>query len=204
LYRHSITVAFLSKKPKKETPDPFAEIRVTIFSKLPKNRLLIRKTLLEAVCRLAWTFISIRMAVAQHTVTWYVPTDKEYEVYLPKSSKMVVLTGFEYNVKVPDEEAIEYIAMSVFPYFNFVSNPELYIRMVAENIDKYLNYPIYYAVFYDANGLPKREFNNWEIRHYVSPQSASFTRASWLRGEEDLYDYNYWRSIFMGLMAEVE
>ncbi|HDJ96622.1 MAG TPA: hypothetical protein ENG45_00940 [Candidatus Aenigmarchaeota archaeon] len=202
LYRHSITVEFLARRPKKETPTPFAELRVVIFTKLPRSRLVIRRKLLEEVAKLAWMFVSIRVAVAQHRVTWHIDRYKEYSVRLPRLRRLMILTGFEYNVRVPDEEAIEYIAMSVTPYFAYISNPDFYIKAVTGNLPRYLNYPLYYAVFYDKMGFPKAEFNHFRIKEEISKDSATFTRASWMRGDEELYDFKMWRSIFFGLLAE--
>jgi len=206
LYRHSITIEFIARRPKKETPTPFCELRVTIFTKLPVSKTLIRKRLLQEIAKLAWTFPSIRMAVAEYSVNWYVDPYKEYIGFKkfpkPIAIKHIVL-GFEYNRVVSDEEAIEFIAISKTPYFEYISNPEFFNRFVAENIRKFLDTPIYYGIFYEPDGTVKEEYNDWVIRTDTTYFSRGLTRRAWLEGDVYLSDFEFWKKLFLGLITEV-
>ena len=196
IYRHSIVVEFFPARRVKLTPEPFVELRVTMYSKFPLPRLLIRKRLIEEISHLAWTFYSIRIAIAEMSATCEFKPKSEYTILLPHSKKLMILSGFEYNVKVSDEEAIEHIAMNVYPIWTFLSNPTLYIESVKVALKKFLKRPIYNAIFYETDGTVKREFNDWEIRNYVAPQGAGFTRASRFRGDYELSEFDTWKELF--------
>jgi len=197
VYRHSIVVEFFSTTVTKETPEPFVELRVTIYTAFPVPKFKMRKRLIDEVAKLAWVFYSIRIAVAEGKASWSIETTKEYTVLLPATKRMLVLTGLEFNVPVSVEEATEHIAMNVVPYFEFIARPRWYLEDVRRNFRKYLNYPIYNAIFYEPDGTVKRAFNNHEIRNYVAPQGAGFTRRSIFEGKVMLAEFEAWKKRFL-------
>jgi len=197
MYRHSLVVEILSARPKETTPTPIAELRVVIYSRLPYPRFKIRKILIDEISHLAWVFYSIRISIAMRKATCEISPSSSYPIELPYSKKMMIISGFEFNVKIIEDEAVEHIASSVFPIFNFLSNPKLYIDSVRATLSKFMSYPIYHAIFYDVYGRVKEEYNDWRIRNEVAPQSSGFTRSEYARGIPELSDFERWKKIFL-------
>jgi hypothetical protein len=156
IFRCSLVHEYSALEPKKETPLPFCEFRVFIFKNRPLTlieQITIKRVLRTILEKMRYLFWSIAHAMA---VTRNVGYDEKTEFNFPIRGNIVTeIHGFEVEEVDYDEVA---------QYFRSNGTP-----IMPERIP--FDIPYRYACFYDEYGMPKAEYNEWDIQRMETSMS---------------------------------
>jgi len=150
VFRCSLVYEYSAVEPSVETPTPFCELRAFIFKDRPLSVFEYRRiyNVLKAILdRLHYgIFWSLSYAGEVRRTATY---DEREEANFPIRGRIVTeVHGFEVEEVDLDEVA---------QYFRSNGVPEM-PRTIPFDI------PFRYACFYDEHGLPRMEYNEWDIQ----------------------------------------
>jgi hypothetical protein len=150
VFRCSLVYEYSSREPSTSTPTPFCEMRAFIFKDRPLSAFEYRRiyNVLKAILDRLHFGIFWSLSFAEN-IRGAAVSEERPEINFPIRGNIVTeVHGFEVEEIDFDEVA---------QYFRSNGVPE-----VPKTIP--LDIPFRYACFYDEYGMPKKEYNEWDIQ----------------------------------------